>query len=237
MGTLRQRQNFDDFTRASKLWDKRDVRGAFKAFLKLAQDGDSSAQVNVGYFYDEGIAVKKNKAKALYWYRRAYRRKNTSAAINIGIIFRDRGERARALRWFLRGTTLGDDSGFLMAAKLLLEDGQQKPRAMKYLKTVARSHKVSEADVEEATRLLMAETENEPRAGDKVVLKGLPPEFLTGLPRSDKSAISKMIGKRVRLVGYDADGRAELEFRDSKRALHFIYVNPSFISAIPRTRR
>lgn len=76
-----------------------------------------------------------------------------------------------------------------------------------------------------------------PRAGEKVVLKALPTGFLTDLPRSDQSAISKMIGRRVLLVAYEADDRVELEFSDSKGGIHYVYVNSRFISAIPKTKR
>jgi hypothetical protein len=124
-----------------------------------------------------------------------------------------------------------------MAAKLLLEDGRQRHRALKYLRVVVRSQSVSEADAEEASRLLLAETQSRPRVGDHVVLKGVPPGFLTDLPRSDKTAIAKKIGRRVRLVGYERDGRAELEFRDSRGVLHYIYPNPRFISATRKTTR
>ena len=83
----------------------------------------------------------------------------------------------------------------------------------------------------------MMERQRKCRVGEKVVLKALPAGFLTDLPRSDKTAISKMIGRRIRLVGYEAAGRAELEFSDSKGVRHYLYVNPRFISAIPKTKR
>jgi hypothetical protein len=46
-----------------------------------------------------------------------------------------------------------------------------------------------------------------------------------------------MIGRRVRLVGCDDDGRAELEFTDARGILHYLYVGPTFISAIPKKKR
>jgi hypothetical protein len=69
-----------------------------------------------------------------------------------------------------------------------------------------------------------------PAVGEKVLLKGLPKGFLANLPASDKRAISTMIGRRVLLVAYDADDRAELEFVDAKGVIHYIYVDPRFIS-------
>jgi TPR repeat protein len=147
-----------DFARASELWDQGNHKRAYKAFLNLVEDGDAGAQLNVGYLYDLGIGVTKDETKALYWYRRAYRQKHPSAAINIGTVYRDRGERARAVEWFLRAAKLGDDSGLFMAAKLFLEDGTQQQRALKYLKTIVQSRTACQADVEEATRLLATTT-------------------------------------------------------------------------------
>lgn len=45
-------------------------------------------------------------------------------------------------------------------------------------------------------------------------LKAVPPKLLNGLPQKDQRAITAMVGKAVLLVGYDEDGRAELEFDD-----------------------
>lgn len=45
---------FDD---ASDAWEKQDYKNAFELFLKAAKNGDSSAQNNLGYFWDEGIYV------------------------------------------------------------------------------------------------------------------------------------------------------------------------------------
>jgi len=47
-------------------------------------------------------------------------------------------------------------------------------------------------------------------SGRKVILTGLPPGFLDDLPEEDQRAISAVVGKAVKLLGYDQDGRAEL---------------------------
>lgn len=64
---------------------------------------------------------------------------------------------------------------------------------------------------------------------NKVILKGLPPGFLDNLPLEDQRAIQAVVGKRVRLNGYDADGRAELEFKEKRDITHSIWVDPKFI--------
>ena len=62
-----------------------------------------------------------------------------------------------------------------------------------------------------------------------VVLEVVPPGLLNGLPKSDQAAISAIVGKPVFLVGYDDDGRAELEFVDNRGDNHSIWVNARFL--------
>lgn len=87
MKRTRPKQSNDRrFDAASTLWDQGELRRAFRLFLSGAKAGDVSCQVNLGYFYDEGIGVKANPIRALFWYRKAYRAGCPEAACNIGII-------------------------------------------------------------------------------------------------------------------------------------------------------
>jgi hypothetical protein len=70
----------------------------------------------------------------------------------------------------------------------------------------------------------------------RVLLKGIPPGFSDDLPQEDQEAISNVIGKSVLLVGYDKDGRAELEFTAGEGNFHTIYVDPKFIDAAKSER-
>jgi hypothetical protein len=72
-----------------------------------------------------------------------------------------------------------------------------------------------------------------PTTGEMVLLKGVPPGLPAGLPEGDQIAIAEAVGKAVLLVAYDEDGRAELEFVDKDEVIHFIYVDPAFIEAMP----
>jgi hypothetical protein len=69
-----------------------------------------------------------------------------------------------------------------------------------------------------------------------VSLTSIPPGLLEGLPQEDQDAIVAIVGKPVLLVGYDADGRAELHFddpfdvrTDDSSHTHSIWVAPQFI--------
>jgi hypothetical protein len=68
-----------------------------------------------------------------------------------------------------------------------------------------------------------------PKPGEKVILTALPSGFIDDLPEEDQRAISAVVGKPILLNKYDRDGRAELEFTDSRNTIHTIYVNPRFI--------
>ena len=70
---------------------------------------------------------------------------------------------------------------------------------------------------------------------NEVVLTGLPAGFLDDLPDEDQLAISQMVGKRIQLNGYDEDGRAELEFRDSDGNLHTIWVKRTFVKSTQKS--
>jgi hypothetical protein len=67
-----------------------------------------------------------------------------------------------------------------------------------------------------------------------VILNELPPGLTRGLPRTDQEAIASTVGLPVRLVEYDEDGRAELEFVDSRGINHSIFVDPRYLRAVDR---
>ena len=78
---------------------------------------------------------------------------------------------------------------------------------------------------------MMNSKPTQPKPGDSVVFIEAPSWLLDGLPKEDPKAISEIIGKPIRLVGYDEDGRAELEFTDGDGVIHFVYVNPRVLRA------
>jgi hypothetical protein len=68
-----------------------------------------------------------------------------------------------------------------------------------------------------------------PKPGDKVGLKALPPGFTDDLTEDEQRAISARIGRPIMLMGYDRDGRAELEFMAQDDSIHWPYVDLKFI--------
>ncbi len=76
-----------------------------------------------------------------------------------------------------------------------------------------------------------------PEPGNRVIFIELPPGFLNDLPQADQQAIEAVVGQPIRLNEYDADGRAELEFRDRNGCLHKVYVGPEFIRVMNQSER
>jgi TPR repeat protein len=142
------------FIRAAKHEENGELRSAFRLYLAGAKAGDTSCQLNVGNFYDAGTGVRRNRLAALYWYKRAYRRGVSSAASNIGIIWRNENNPKRALGWFQRAVRLGDDEANLEIAKHYLRNESNRHKAIHHLEKVCQSNWVTEAGVEEATKLL-----------------------------------------------------------------------------------
>jgi len=141
--------------RANKQWDEGNLRSAFRLFLAGAKAGDTGCQINLGNFYSDGTGVKRNRTLALYWYRRAYRRGQRSAANNIGIVFRDEKKLKLALAWFERAVRLRDADANLEIAKIYLQSNDRN-KAIRYLRQVCKAgpRDVTEASREEAQRSL-----------------------------------------------------------------------------------
>jgi TPR repeat protein len=143
----------DRYNQACVLWDKRRLKEAFRLFLSAAEDGDLGAQLNIGYFYDYGLGTKKDSDEALRWYRRAHRRGHSSATLNIGTVYRDRGDTKRALQWFERALARGNDGSALDIGKVHLAEGNLKVAAQ-YFERVRKSQNVSEDTRNDASELL-----------------------------------------------------------------------------------
>ena len=141
------------FERACAYEESGDYERAFRLFKSLALRGDSGAQLNVGYFYDRGLGVRRNQEKALYWYRRNYARGEASGANNIATVYRDRGDLKRAISWFLKAVEMGDDGAALELARIYLSQGKSAD-AKRFLKRAAKSDRACMADNKEAARLL-----------------------------------------------------------------------------------
>jgi TPR repeat protein len=80
---------------------------AARALMRAASVGCESAFASLGYCFDAGLGIRRNSRLAMYWYRRAWRRRWPTAASNIGTIYRDRGLFAQAVSWWKRAIDAG----------------------------------------------------------------------------------------------------------------------------------
>ena len=58
-----------------------------KWFRLAADQGDASAQYNLGFMYADGRGVPQNYAEALKWYRLAADQGHASAQFNLGLMY------------------------------------------------------------------------------------------------------------------------------------------------------
>jgi TPR repeat protein len=142
------------FTRADRQESNGKLRSAFRLFLAAAKAGEPGCQINLGNYYDAGKGVRRNRAAALYWYKRAYRRGSWAAASNIGVMWRNENKPKLALEWFRKSVRLGDDEANLEIAKYYLLNKINPARAIYHLKKVRPSPYTTPAGVDEAGRLL-----------------------------------------------------------------------------------
>jgi TPR repeat protein len=108
------------------------LRQALALFTQAANLGDVSSQLDLGYFFDQGLSVKKDKKKALEWYRRAYRQGDAGAANNIATVYRDWGDTRKMLWWFRRAAAMGD-------IDVLLELGKRYEKGLAVARNPAKA--------------------------------------------------------------------------------------------------
>ena len=101
--------------------DAKEQVGNFDAARRLFERGGKLGQhycwSRLAYMYDVGIGVRVDKAKAMSYYRRSWRKGEWVGATNIAILYREAGKRRAAFRWFLRAAEAGDGDFFVEVAK------------------------------------------------------------------------------------------------------------------------
>ena len=85
----------------------------FEETKRLAEQGDATAQYNLGSMYRTGEGVPENDAEAVKWYRLAAEQGDATAQSNLGIMY-DTGEgvpqnNVRAYVWWSVAAAQGDE--------------------------------------------------------------------------------------------------------------------------------
>ena len=150
-------QSLDIELKAHSAWDSGRHKEALRLFQRGADDGLIGCMLDLGYFYDVGIGTRTDKAMAMHWYKRAYRKGDAAAASNIAVLYKEQGKTRLALGWYARSAALGDGDSSLELARLCLAgQGVRRsiPGAKKHLQAALSSKLITEAAREEAQELM-----------------------------------------------------------------------------------
>jgi uncharacterized protein len=78
---------FADFQTGLDAYQKGDYVGAAKEWRPLAEEGDATAQFNLGLLYLDGHGVPQNPVEAASWFRRAAEQDYPPAQHNLGAMY------------------------------------------------------------------------------------------------------------------------------------------------------
>lgn len=130
---------------------------ARQSFERGASLGDPSCLARLARMYDEGIGGEVDKREAMRLFQLAWRRgRDTVAANNIAILYREIGKPRATFEWFCRAANEGDGSAQLDKAKCYLTgEGVRKDAqaALRCLAAAVTSTYISEYEREEAQAL------------------------------------------------------------------------------------
>lgn len=100
-----------DFQKGQDSYERGDYQGASKWYRKAAEQGNSSAQINLGAMYAEGQGVAQDFQEALVWYREAAQQGEAVACFNLGVMYIEGQGVARdfqeALKWYRQAAAQG----------------------------------------------------------------------------------------------------------------------------------
>ncbi len=159
------------WARASALMDNSRYKKAAELFAECARRGHINSQLSLGYCYDYGLGLPRNRQIGLYWYRLAYRIgvgfDKAIAANNIGVTYLDWGNYGRALFWLRRAvnTQPPEEDARYLIAKIYARHPRSKHCALRelhFLLEKANPNLVTESTRELAQELLNDLTKKQP---------------------------------------------------------------------------
>ncbi len=99
-------------------------------YRKAAEQGDATAQANLGWCYENGEGVEKNMSEAVKWYRKAAEQGHKDAQCNLGVCY-ENGEgvekdMTEAVKWYRKAAEQGNASALynLGVRAILLRHGR-----------------------------------------------------------------------------------------------------------------
>src|SRR3990172_11306985 len=77
----------EEFQAGMEAYSKGDYKTALEKWQPIAEDGHTSAQVNIGVLYYEGRGVRRGYEEAVKWYKMAAMRGHPEAEYNLGVAY------------------------------------------------------------------------------------------------------------------------------------------------------
>lgn len=145
------------YMKADLLDERKRYAEALPLLVKGAEGGNTSCQILLGNYLSDGRrGVPVDPARAVYWYKRAYKKGDVCSPNNLGMHYRSLGDVDEAYRWFELAVESGDNDAHLALAKIWLHDRGNKAKAIMHLKAVFQGHphNSSELGRDEARTLL-----------------------------------------------------------------------------------
>ena len=86
---------------------------AHRWYKLSAEQGNATAQVALSNLLSTGDGISRNFESAIFWAKKAIAQGSSSAAFNLGTIYRDQNKRKMALRWYKQAASMGDNDALL----------------------------------------------------------------------------------------------------------------------------
>ena len=145
------------YIEADLLDDRGRYTEALPLLLKGAKAGDTSCQILLGNYLSDGRkGIPIDQTRAIYWYKQAYEQGDSTAAFNLAMHYRKRGNVGEAYRWFQYSVKAGNNEAHLALAKIWLHERENTTKAIKHLEAVflGNPRDVSELGRDEARTML-----------------------------------------------------------------------------------
>jgi TPR repeat protein len=98
-----------------RLFESGNHAAAARPFLAAAQAGNSAAQLQIGWHYENGVGVQQSSADAARWYRKSAEQGNSRAMKNLGQFYENGTgvpeDWVEAARWYRKSAEEGDRDG------------------------------------------------------------------------------------------------------------------------------
>lgn len=102
----------NNYKKGVDAYNSGNYKNAFSFWLKAANQGNASAQFNLGTLYENGEGISQDYSKAFEWYQKAANQGNVDALFNLGSMYYNGNGVAqnykKALEWWQKAANHGD---------------------------------------------------------------------------------------------------------------------------------